>query len=172
MSGYFDNAATTSISPAVREAMLPALNELFGNPSSLHGMGFAAERAVENARRDVAALLEYGFANFEMKNVPPPDPPLGPVSVMGGVKRETEVKSLAPEKMLIEKSGDKKVTQQIKLEEKLQAPVKEGQILGSVRVMYDGVIVCEYDLAAAENVEEMTFKSALAMTLRELARLA
>ncbi len=51
---YLDNAATTPLDPAVREAMLPFLGEGFGNPSSRHRLGVAAGRALELARQRVA----------------------------------------------------------------------------------------------------------------------
>lgn len=54
---YLDNAATTRLHPAVRDAMEPFLHDLFGNPSSLHEAGRAARRAVEQARADVARAL-------------------------------------------------------------------------------------------------------------------
>lgn len=54
---YFDNNATTPLDPRVRDAMLPWLSGLHGNPSSAHGVGKVARRAVETARRDVALLL-------------------------------------------------------------------------------------------------------------------
>jgi cysteine desulfurase len=54
---YLDNNATTAIDPAVVEAMLPWLQEGFGNPSSAYGPGRRARAAVENARNQVAGLL-------------------------------------------------------------------------------------------------------------------
>ena len=54
---YLDNNATTSISAAVREAMLPYLGELHGNPSSIHRSGRQAREAIENARRQVGLLI-------------------------------------------------------------------------------------------------------------------
>ncbi|MDH5534010.1 MAG: aminotransferase class V-fold PLP-dependent enzyme [Betaproteobacteria bacterium] len=55
---YLDNAATTPVDPRVVEAMLPYLSEHFGNPASgTHVFGRAARRAVEQARAEVAALL-------------------------------------------------------------------------------------------------------------------
>jgi cysteine desulfurase len=54
---YLDNYAATPVLPEVREAMLPFLEERFGNPSSLHSRGDAAREAVEEAREKVAALL-------------------------------------------------------------------------------------------------------------------
>ncbi|MFO0254175.1 MAG: aminotransferase class V-fold PLP-dependent enzyme [Betaproteobacteria bacterium] len=55
---YLDNSATTPLDPAVLDAMLPFLREQFGNPaSSTHAFGIAASRAVENARAEVATLV-------------------------------------------------------------------------------------------------------------------
>ncbi|UCG10330.1 MAG: cysteine desulfurase [Dehalococcoidia bacterium] len=54
---YLDNAAATPLLPEVREAMLPYLGEVFGNPSSLHDWGDKAREAVESARIQVAQLI-------------------------------------------------------------------------------------------------------------------
>ena len=54
---YLDNNATTRLDPKVKEAMLPFLNESHGNPSSLYELGRTANEAVENARRQVAILI-------------------------------------------------------------------------------------------------------------------
>ncbi len=54
---YLDNNATTPVSAAVREAMLPYLGTAHGNPSSIHATGRDARDAVEKARRQVASLL-------------------------------------------------------------------------------------------------------------------
>ena len=54
---YFDHAATTMVNPAVLEEMLPYLKEKYGNPSSLYTLGREAKRAIEEARKRVADLL-------------------------------------------------------------------------------------------------------------------
>jgi cysteine desulfurase len=54
---YLDNAATTPLLPEVREAMMPFLGEVFGNPSSLHDWGDVARQAVDTAREQVAQLI-------------------------------------------------------------------------------------------------------------------
>ncbi len=54
---YLDNAATTAVSPAVVEAMLPYFTQAYGNASSVHTAGREAKRALENARRQVMKAL-------------------------------------------------------------------------------------------------------------------
>ncbi len=54
---YADNAATTAMSKAAVDAMLPAMHELYGNPSSLHQKGREANYALIGARETVAKCL-------------------------------------------------------------------------------------------------------------------
>ncbi len=54
---YMDNAATTAVRKEVLDAMLPYFMEHYGNPSSIHSVGRDAKRAVEAARRQVAAAI-------------------------------------------------------------------------------------------------------------------
>ena len=54
---YADNAATTKMSRAAMEAMVSAMEELYGNPSSLYSLGQTAREALENARAGIAACL-------------------------------------------------------------------------------------------------------------------
>lgn len=54
---YLDYNATTPLDPAVIDAMLPYLRELYGNPSSTHSLGRTTHDAVERARQQVAQFL-------------------------------------------------------------------------------------------------------------------
>jgi cysteine desulfurase len=54
---YLDNASTTPVLPEVRDAMLPYLSELYGNPSCMHEWGDAAREGIEEARSKVAGLI-------------------------------------------------------------------------------------------------------------------
>ena len=54
---YFDNAATTPLDPEVLHAMMPYLTTNFGNPSSIYSYGRETRRAIENARKTVAKIL-------------------------------------------------------------------------------------------------------------------
>ena len=54
---YLDHTAATPLLPEVREAMIPFLGELFGNPSCLHEWGDPARKAVDEAREQIASLI-------------------------------------------------------------------------------------------------------------------
>ncbi len=55
---YLDYSATTPVDPRVAEKMIPFITEDFGNPASRsHAYGWNAEKAVENARKEVALLV-------------------------------------------------------------------------------------------------------------------
>ena len=54
---YLDNAASTPIHKDVLDAMMPYLSEQYGNPSSIHKLGRAANRALQNARKQIASLI-------------------------------------------------------------------------------------------------------------------
>ena len=57
MQVYADNAATTKMSKAAIEAMVPCFEKFYGNPSSLHSIGQEAKEVLEQARADIAACL-------------------------------------------------------------------------------------------------------------------
>ncbi len=54
---YLDNAATTKTAPQVVEAMLPYLSEQYGNPSAVYSLGSSAKKAVNQAKRTIAAAI-------------------------------------------------------------------------------------------------------------------
>jgi len=54
---YLDHSATSPVLPEVREAMLPYLGDIFGNPSSMHDWGDPPREAIEKARKQVAGLI-------------------------------------------------------------------------------------------------------------------
>jgi cysteine desulfurase len=54
---YLDNAATTPLHPKALEAMLPYLTGGFGNPSATYGLARQAQKAIDDARKSTAAVL-------------------------------------------------------------------------------------------------------------------
>lgn len=60
MDIYFDNSATTRVAPMAARAALQAMEEDYGNPSSLHGKGAAAARLISQARESISPFLLGG----------------------------------------------------------------------------------------------------------------
>ena len=54
---YADNAATTKMSEAAIHTMISLMNEAYGNPSSLYGLGQRAKEILEKAREEIAAVI-------------------------------------------------------------------------------------------------------------------
>lgn len=54
---YMDHSATTPVRPEVLDVMQPFFNEVYGNPSSIHGVGRRAGVALSQARRAIAQLI-------------------------------------------------------------------------------------------------------------------
>lgn len=61
---YLDYAASSPVPPEVRDAMLPWLDQGFGNPSSVHASGRRARNAVEDSRETIARLLGVESSNL------------------------------------------------------------------------------------------------------------
>ena len=64
MKIYLVNAATTPMDPEVVNAMIPAMQNQFGNPSSIHSWGREVKTAIENARKNVAKHLNVSPAEI------------------------------------------------------------------------------------------------------------
>ena len=61
---YLDNGATTKMSQTAIHAMLPYMDTIYGNPSSLHSAGQAAAEALADARQRIAACLGCSAAEI------------------------------------------------------------------------------------------------------------
>ncbi len=55
---YLDHSATTPVRKEVAEAMLPYFSGMFGNASSIHSFGREARRAIQNARKKIAGIID------------------------------------------------------------------------------------------------------------------
>ncbi|MBQ8942055.1 MAG: cysteine desulfurase [Firmicutes bacterium] len=61
---YFDNASTTAVLPEVADVMYESLKNTFGNPSSLHGLGFESEQKLNKARGQVSRAMGINEKNI------------------------------------------------------------------------------------------------------------
>ncbi|MGM9651145.1 MAG: D-alanyl-D-alanine carboxypeptidase family protein [Faecousia sp.] len=102
------------------------------------------------------ALLDYGFANYALVT-PDLDVELTPIPVKLGVE-ETVTPVLADDTpVLIDKSKQAGVTRTVELAEELEAPVEQGQQVGTLRIEADGELLKEIPLVAQTEVPRLTY---------------
>lgn len=141
------NGAGSCLSASATRNGLSLVAVTMGSPTSSER--FSAARG----------LLDYGFANYTCVELAPPENLL-PMKVTGGVAPQVDVVSEAPSPVIVRTADRDKVEQKTSLYPQVQAPVESGQLLGKVEVLVDGNKVYEYNLVAANIVDEMTFTRA------------
>ena len=115
--------------------------------------------------QDAAALLDYGFAGW--KATVPEAPALEPVPVARGMAPTVEAQVGESPSLLLEAAETGSVETEVLLEE-LTAPIKAGDVIGTVRYSLGGEVLAEVDITAAGDVEAVTFASALGHLFRGL----
>ena len=97
-------------------------------------------------------LLDYGFANTSMYRA---EPQLAdPVPVRGGVEDAVSAE-IPPVRLLLEKGKARSIQTEILPEPFVQAPVKKGDRIGTVRYLSDGEIVSESGITAGADVDRI-----------------
>ena len=94
---YVDNAATTKTSRTAIEAMLPYMDKIYGNPSSLHSVGQAAADALRKAREEAAEVLgcEPNEITFTSGGSEADNQALGSAAAIGARKGKKHIISTA-----------------------------------------------------------------------------
>ena len=104
---------------------------------------------------DASGLLNFGFANYAVVSLLPSDEQLSPVPVTLGTTAEVCVKPETDSTVLLEKAQASGVEQEIVLAESVEAPVEQGQRLGTLRCTMGEETLAEIPLVAAEAVERL-----------------
>ena len=117
-------------------------------------------------------LLDYGFANFALVKMTPPEEYLAPIPVAHGTAETVQPICEEPAAFLLKKGQEAGVEQSVYLPEKLEAPVKAGDVLGRVTVTLSGGEIGGYDIVAAEDVPRMGLFEALKKLILEAIRTA
>ncbi len=104
-------------------------------------------------------LLDYGFANYEYSSISPALEQTE-LEVKNGVQRRFKIATPQNFNALLKKSESASVTQQTKLNENITAPIKKGDIVGSVEFYLNDDIIDSVDIVADENVNKMSFLTA------------
>ncbi len=120
---------------------------------------------IEARNDDAKALLNYGFANCKLCPLRSPDV-LPPVSVTLGSADSVQPVYGGPEAALIAKNGAGEISYSLELPESVEAPVAQGQRIGTLKVILNGETFREVPLLAGSSVESADFGGVLLHLLK------
>ena len=123
----------------------------------------AASADARNA--DVTAMLNYGFANYQAVTITT-DRPIMPVPVQLGVQGSVLCQLQSQGPLVMEKSKVGALEKDLVMAEKLQAPVQQGQQVGTLHLTANGEEVAAVPIVAAEAVEKQGVLSLFCQLLR------
>ena len=113
------------------------------------------------------ALLDYGFANYALVPVQEGET-LSPVPVVLGQSETVQPVASGEEQLLIDKGLRQSVTRTVELLPSVQAPVSQGQRLGTLTIQADGQVFGEIPLVAEKAVPRLTWKDLFQNLLRRV----
>ncbi len=121
-----------------------------------------------NRFSDCAKLLDFGFANYMVKELTISGGALTPVKVKSGMKPTAGVTCDISKQALLPKSGNIEIESKIEIADEIEAPVEAGTKVGRVSFVYEGATVDEFDIVTTESVEKITFKSVFTFLMCKL----
>lgn len=121
-----------------------------------------------NRFSDCAKLLDFGFANYMVKELTLSGGALTPVKVKSGMKPTVGVTCDVSKQALLPKSGNTEITSEVNVVEELEAPIEAGTKVGKVSFLYEGSTVDEFDITTTESVEKISFKSVFTFLMSKL----
>lgn len=121
---------------------------------------------------DAAALLDYGFANWEIASVSDYMTETERIKVKAGMERSLATTALLDGYVLVEKGRKADISVQIKYDGEVTAPVMSGQTVGSVYLTLDDKTLGEYKIITVSGTERVTFAKAFACLLKSLLSLS
>ena len=116
---------------------------------------------------DAKAAFDFAFAGFTAKNIVREGQQLAKnLAVAGGSAPFINVYAADDFSALIEKGKENTLEKELVLLENLNAPIKEGQKLGYLRIMLDGEEIGRVDAISKDNVDVLNFSNALERVLK------
>src|SRR5271165_3784826 len=106
----------------------------------------------EDRASEAKKMLEWGYRNFEWRNLFAAQQPLGYARVFGGESRSVALTSPEPVKVMVQKNGNDKLIARIVYNGPVRAPVEAGQKVGVIRVWRGANVAMEAPVYAADAV--------------------
>ncbi len=105
-------------------------------------------------------LMDFGFANFQLANLPDASGFITEVELKRGLEQAVELSYNLPEKLLLQKNQSPEIREEISLPENVTAPISKGDSLGTVTLYSGDSEIGIYDITAADSYGEITFNAA------------
>mgnify|MGYP004501914317 FL=1 len=116
-------------------------------------------------------LLDYGFANYTFTRIDSGLESGLTVPIANGTAEKAEVKSDGVLNVLLQRTADQNVEREVVFNKNIKAPVKKGEVLGTVNISIGGEPIGEIEITAACDVDKITFGFVLKNLLTGLFKL-
>ena len=117
---------------------------------------------------DAAALLDYGFANFSVTQLKAPEDLPKTIKVENGMQGNIGIGCDVNASIVLDKNSSSKIVSKIDLPESIEAPVVNGQKLGTVTYSLDGNAVKSFEITALQDAEKISFASVFSVLLNSI----
>ena len=116
-------------------------------------------------------LLDYGFANYTFTRIDSGLESGLTVPIANGTAEKAEVRSDGVLNVLLQRTADQNIEREVVFNKNIKAPVKKGDVLGTVNISIGGEPVGEIEITAACDVDKITFGFVLKNLLTGLFKL-
>lgn len=106
---------------------------------------------------DAKALLDWGFANYEIYTPKIDDTTIGELRIINGVTQNLVPICEKTESLLIPKGQSVNVVQKIELPDNVAAPIEKGQVVGKISFLLSDTEICSFKLYSEFEIQKMTF---------------
>lgn len=110
---------------------------------------------------DAAALLDYGFANVSVKELTLPEDMPKSIEVNGGMTDSVKLECKVSSKIVVDKGSGAKITTEIDLPDKIDAPVEKNRKIGTLTYLVNSKKVQSFDICAGDSVQKTSFGALL-----------
>lgn len=116
------------------------------------------------------AMLNWGFANYSSSVLQIEKSLIADVNVIKGEERTItpQIPQVTP--VLVPKGREKDIVQDVEIAAAVEAPVEEGQTLGTITISLDGEVIGKYNLTSPKYVDCLTFKTVFCRLLAVLCK--
>ena len=117
---------------------------------------------------DAAALLDYGFANYSVKELSLPKDFTNIIKVENGMAENVGISCEVKGNVVLDKNSQTEIKENLKLPEKVTAPITKGQKIGTLTYSTQDETIYTFDIVADSEVEEISFEAVLLVLLNSI----